>query len=151
MEKTVSTTNTGIDDTDRELIALLRENARTPVAALAQRLRVSRGTVQNRMARLEKHGVITGYGVRVRPGTEPQRIRAWTLIEVEGTHTPSVIQALRGEPAVGALHSTNGRWDIVAELSTDSLESFDRVLGRLRLIEGIKRTETSILLSTHKV
>jgi DNA-binding Lrp family transcriptional regulator len=62
-----------------------------------------------------------------------------------------VIRALRGDPAVGALHTTNGRWDIVVELRADSLESFDRVLGRIRLIEGISNTETSLLLSTHKL
>jgi DNA-binding Lrp family transcriptional regulator len=51
---------------------------------------------------------------------------------------------------VAALHSTNGRWDIVAELRADSLEGFDRALARIRLIEGISQTETSLLLSTFK-
>jgi len=62
-----------------------------------------------------------------------------------------VIAALRGDPAVGALHSTNGRWDIVAELRADSLASFDQVLGRIRRLEGISSTETSLLLSTFKL
>jgi DNA-binding Lrp family transcriptional regulator len=62
----------------------------------------------------------------------------------------AVIKTLRGEPAVTALYSTNGRWDIVAELRADTLESFDRVLARIRLIEGISQTETSLLLSTFK-
>src|SRR5690349_3717333 len=98
-----------MDDVDREIIALLRADARMPVAALAARLRVARGTVQNRLRRLEEEGVIVGYTVRLRPESEPHRIRAWMSIAVEGNAAPDVIRALRGEPLVGALHSTNGR------------------------------------------
>ncbi|WP_255907462.1 Lrp/AsnC family transcriptional regulator [Vogesella sp. AC12] len=140
-----------ISDTDRQLIALLRDNARMSVTDLAQRLRVSRATVQNRIDKLEQSGVIIGYTVRLKPEAEGHRIRAWMNIAVEGNKAQVVLQALRGEPHVYALHSTNGRWDIVTELRADTLEQFDRVLGRIRLIPGIAATETSILLSTHKV
>ncbi|MBP7581593.1 Lrp/AsnC family transcriptional regulator [Vogesella sp. XCS3] len=140
-----------LDDTDLQLIALLRDNARTPVTELATRLRVSRTTVQKHISKLEQAGIIIGYTVRLKPQAEAQRIRAWMGIAVEGNKTPAVLQALRGEPHVYALHSTNGRWDIVTELRADSLEQFDRVLGRIRLIPGITASETSLLLSTHKV
>ncbi len=139
-----------LDDTDREILSLLRADARTPVALLAQKVRVSRGTVQNRLRKLEDGGVIVGYTVRLRPDSEPHRIRAWMSIAVEGNAAPEVIRALRGEPMVGALHTTNGRWDIVAELRAESLEAFDAALGRIRLTPGIANTETSILLSTYK-
>ena len=140
-----------MSDTDRQLVALLRDNARMSVTELAQRLRVSRATVQNRIDKLEQSGVIIGYTVRLKPEAEGHRIRAWMNIAVEGNKAQAVLQALRGEPHVYALHSTNGRWDIVTELRADTLEQFDRVLGRIRLIPGIAATETSILLSTHKV
>lgn len=140
-----------MNDTDRQLLALLRDNARMSVTELAQKLRVSRATVQNRIDKLEQSGVIIGYTVRLKPEAEEHRIRAWMGIAVEGNRAPAVLQALRGEPNVYALHSTNGRWDIVTELRADTLEQFDRVLGRIRLIPGIAATETSILLSTHKV
>lgn len=140
-----------MSDADRQLIALLRDNARMSVTELAQRLRVSRATVQNRIDKLEQSGVIIGYTVRLKPEAEGHRIRAWMGIAVEGNKAQAVLQALRGEPHVYALHSTNGRWDIVTELRADSLEQFDRVLGRIRLIPGIAATETSLLLSTHKV
>ncbi|MDC7701167.1 Lrp/AsnC family transcriptional regulator [Vogesella indigofera] len=140
-----------MSDTDRQLIALLRDNARMSVTELAQRLRVSRATVQNRIDKLEQSGVIIGYTVRLKPEAEGHRIRAWMGIAVEGNKAQAVLQALRGEPHVYALHSTNGRWDIVTELRADTLEQFDRVLGRIRLIPGIAATETSLLLSTHKV
>lgn len=142
---------TGLDDIDRELISLLRDNARTPVAALAKKLKVARGTVQNRLARLERDGVIVGYTVRLKPQVEGQRIRALMTIEVEGKRAPDVLRSLRGDPHVAALHTTNGRWDIVAELQAESLEEFNRVLGAIRLLDGIAHTETSILLCTHKL
>jgi DNA-binding Lrp family transcriptional regulator len=139
-----------VDDTDRLLIGLLRNNARASVASLAKTLGVARGTVQNRMARLAASGTIVGYTVRLKPDIGVERIRAFMTVAVEGNQVDGVIKALRGEPAVAALHSTNGRWDIVAELRADSLEEFDRVLARVRLIEGISQTETSLLLSTFK-
>jgi len=140
-----------IDDTDRELLALLRQDARMPVAALAAKLKVARGTVQNRMKRLEREGVIVGYTVRVKPQAEAHRIRALMTIVVEGNRGAEVLHALRGHPNVTGLHSTNGRWDLIAELRAESLEAFDRALGNIRLIDGIASTETSLLLSTHKV
>lgn len=140
-----------LDDTDTELIALLRDNARVPVATLAKRLKVARGTVQNRMARLEREGVIVGYSVRLKPQVEAHRIRALMTVAVEGNRGAEVLRALRGHPNVSSLHSTNGRWDFVAELQADTLEAFDRVLGSIRLVDGIANTETSILLSTHKL
>lgn len=140
-----------VDDTDRELLALLRQDGRMPVATLATRLKVARGTVQNRMKRLERDGVIVGYTVRVKPQAEAHRIRALMTIVVEGNRGAEVLHALRGHPNVTGLHSTNGRWDLIAELRADTLEGFDRALGNIRLIEGIASTETSLLLSTHKV
>ena len=140
-----------MDDTDRRLIALLRHDARATIATLAKELRVARGTVQNRMARLEADGMILGYTVRLKPQAEEQGIRALMTIAVEGNRIDAVMKVLRGDPAVATLHSTNGRWDIVAELRADTLESFDRVLARIRLIEGIAHSETSLLLTSFKL
>jgi DNA-binding Lrp family transcriptional regulator len=140
-----------MDDIDRQLIAFLRDDARATVASLAKKLRLSRGTVQNRIRRLEADGTIVGYTVRLKPQTEEQRIRGLMTVAVEGARADAVLKALRGDPAVAALHTTNGRWDIVAEVRADSLPAFDRVLARIRLLEGISNTETSLLLSTHKL
>jgi DNA-binding Lrp family transcriptional regulator len=140
-----------MDTLDRRLLALLRENARASIASLAKTLGVARGTVQNRIARLERDGTIVGYSARLKPQVEEHRIRALMTIAVEGNRIEAVIAALRGDPAVGALHSTNGRWDIVAELRAESLAAFDEVLGRIRRLEGISSTETSLLLSTFKL
>lgn len=139
-----------MDATDRQLISLLRDNARTPIATLAKQLKVARGTVQNRLAKLEAEGTIVGYTVRLRPQVERNHIRAFMNVAVDGNRTEMVLRALRGNPHVAALHTTNGRWDLVAELRTDTLEEFDRVLRQIGLMDGIANTETSLLLSTQK-
>ena len=140
-----------MDELDHQLIARLRGNARMTIAALAKQLQVARGTIQNRIARLERDGTIAGYTVRLGTALDEQGITALMTIAVEGNSADAVLRSLRGDPAVRTLHTTNGRWDIIAELRADTLEAFDRVLGRIRKVEGIASTETSLLLSTHKL
>jgi DNA-binding Lrp family transcriptional regulator len=136
-----------MDETDRQLISLLRANARSPVAALAKALKVSRGTVQNRIEKMLARGDIGGFTVRVREAAD--RVRAIMAIAVEGERSGAVLKALRGFPQVDAVHMTNGRWDMLAELNTEGLSDFSRLLDQVRLIEGISATETSLLLATH--
>ena len=140
-----------MDDLDRRLLAHLRIDARESVASLAARLKVSRGTVQNRIDRLVARGVIQGFTIRTRPDGDPQQIRAIMCIAIEGERSGAVVKALRGLPEVSAIHTTNGRWDLVAELRTDSLADFSATLDAVRQIEGIASTETSLLLASHKV
>ncbi|HEY3694428.1 Lrp/AsnC family transcriptional regulator [Phenylobacterium sp.] len=140
-----------IDATDRALIALLRANARESVAALAQTLKLSRGTVQKRIDRMTASGVIQGFTVRTVPDAEGERVRAVMTIAIEGERSGAVLRALRGFPEVAAVHTTNGRWDLVAELSTEGLAAFSRTLDAIRMIDGIASTETSLLLATHKM
>jgi DNA-binding Lrp family transcriptional regulator len=139
-----------MDDTDRALIALLRKDARTNIATLASKLGVSRGTVTTRLRRLENEHVIVGYSVRLRPDAEPNEIKAWMGVRVEGNQTRSVIASMMGEPGVAALHDTNGRWDLLAELRAQSMSELSQILERVRLIKGIAHTETSILLTTYR-
>jgi len=139
-----------LDSTDQRLIALLRQDARLPVAALAAKLGVSRGTVNNRLAKLQKAGVVVGFTVQLRPDARPNEIRAWMAIEVEGNQTREVIASLLGEPGVGALHDTNGRWDLLAEMRASTMSELSQVLERIRLLRGIRGTETSIHLATYR-
>jgi DNA-binding Lrp family transcriptional regulator len=139
-----------MDDVDQRLIALLRQDARLSIADLAHRLRVSRGTVTNRLRKLEDTQVIVGYTVRLRPEAQPERIRAWMGVLVEGNRTREVIASLLGEPSVASLHDTNGRWDLLAELEVGSMAELSQALERVRLLTGIRSTETSILLTTYR-
>lgn len=140
-----------MDATDQQLLSLLRQDARTSVATLASKLGVSRGTVSNRITRLEDAGVIVGYTVRLRPDAQPTQISAWMSIAVSGNETRAVIASLLGEPGVACLHDTNGRWDLLAELRAAHLSELSQVLERIRLIRGISSTETSIHLETYRL
>ncbi len=139
-----------MDEIDQQLISLLRQNARMNVADLAHKLQVSRGTVTNRIARLEDQGIIVGYTVRLRPDAQPHDIHAWTSIAVEGNETRAVIASLLGEPAVAELHDTNGRWDLLAEIEAGSMNELSQILERVRLIPGIRSTETNIHLASYR-
>jgi len=139
-----------MNDLDRQLIALLRENARMPVVALAKKLRVARATVQNRIARLEQEGVIVGYTLRLKPEEEVHQIRAIMSLAVESNREEAVMRQLRGHVSVVTLHSVNGRWDLVAELRLDTLEAFDRSIdvhvGKIRqAIEADPRQPVRLL------
>ena len=140
-----------MDATDQQLLSLLRKDARASIATLAQKLGVSRGTVTNRITRLEDAGVIVGYTVRLRPDAQPDEIHAWMSIAVEGNETRAVIASLLGEPGVASLHDTNGRWDLLAELRAANLSELSQVLERIRLVRGISSTETSIHLQTYRL
>ncbi len=140
-----------MDDTDRALISLLRQDARASVSTLAGRLGVSRGTVQNRIGRLVAGGDIQGFTVRLRPEADGQSVRAIMMIEVRGDRSAAVLRALRALPEVTCIHTTNGRWDMVVELAAGTLQSFDAVLRRIRQVDGIANSETSILLSSAAV
>ena len=140
-----------MDEIDHQLLSLLRQDARLPVASLAGKLGVSRGTVTNRIRRLEDASVIVGYTVRLRPDVRQSQIKAWMSIAVDGNQTRTVIASLLGEPGVATLHDTNGRWDLLAELRADNLQDLAKVLERIRLIKGISNTETSIHLETYRL
>lgn len=139
-----------MDHTDHQLISLLRHNARLGIADLAHKLGVSRGTVGNRLRKLEDQQVIVGYTVKLRPDAQPERIRAWMGIQVEGNTSRVVIASLLGEPGVVTLHDTNGRWDLLAEIEATSMRELSDVLERIRLISGIRNTETNIHLASYR-
>ena len=129
---------------------MLRQNPRLNVADLAHKLKVSRGTVTNRIRKLEDQQVIVGYTVRLRPESEPDRIRAWMGVTVEGNRTREVIASLLGEPDVAVLHDTNGRWDLLAKLEVRSMGELSQMLERIRLVAGVRGTGTNIHLASYR-
>ena len=137
-----------LDALDRALIGLLRGDGRAPVSRLAEALGVSRGTVQNRLDRLVDDGVIVGFTVRLREDVDDDVVRAMMVIRLVGQSTTAVVRQLRGMPEVRAVHTTNGAWDLMAEIAVASLPDLDRVLSAIRSIHGIENSETSILLTS---
>ncbi|MFK8029862.1 MAG: Lrp/AsnC family transcriptional regulator [Gammaproteobacteria bacterium] len=139
-----------LDTKDQGLISMLRADARTSIVDLAKGLGVSRATVQNRLRRLEEDGVITGYTVLLGAEIEKPNVRALMSISADSASEASVILKLRGNPHVSAVHHTTGRWDLIAEVRTDSLSSFNKIIGVLRLIDGVTATETNLLLESYE-
>ena len=137
-----------MDALDENLITLLRHDARRGISDLALDLGVARATVRARMDRLERSGAILGYTVVLRADAVDAPVRGIMMVEVEGRTADRVIHALGGFPEVSAIHTTNGRWDIIAEFGSATLTDLDTVLRRIRLIPGIMSSETSLLLAT---
>ncbi len=133
---------------DEKLITLLRHDGRRGISDLAMDLGVSRATVRNRMAKLEQTGAILGYTVILRADAVDSPVRGIMMVEIEGRVADRVVHALSGFAEVSAIHTTNGRWDIIVELGASTLTDLDAVLRRIRLIPGITGSETSLLLAT---
>ena len=132
---------------DRKLLAALKQDSRASITSLAQALGQSRATVQARLDRLIHSGVIQRFTIDVDAAADADMIRAVMMIELEGVLTRSVIRTLKSMPAIVSLHSTNGTWDLVAQIETVNLPEFDRVLREIREIKGVLNSETSLLLN----
>jgi DNA-binding Lrp family transcriptional regulator len=136
-----------IDETDRALIALLQDNARSPVATLARRMGLARTTVQARLDRLEAAGVIAGYALRLgRAAGAP--LRATVLLSVEPRAGAAVLARLRSLPEVRQVHTTSGRFDLILTLEADTTEALDATLDRIGEARGVRGSESLIHLAT---
>lgn len=139
-----------MDDLDSRLIQALTRDGRASVSELAIDLRVTRATVKARMDRLRESGAIAGFTVQTRGDVVAHAVRGLMMLGIEGRGTERVMRALASMVEVQAVHSTNGNWDLIVELGTDTLEAFDACLFAIRRFEGVKRSETNLLLSTRR-
>ena len=139
-----------MDDMDQRLIAELRRDGRAALSDLAERLGLARGTVRSRMERLVSRGEIAGFTVLTRGDVTAAPVRGLMMIGIEGRGGEKVMARLQGIPAVMAVHSTNGKWDLIAELATQTLLELDEVIHRIRSIDGVITSETNLLLSTRR-
>ena len=137
-----------LTEADHALLFLLRENARTPTADLARRLGVSRTTVQSRIERLEKRGMIRGYGVQLSPEYEQNLVKAHVLVTALPKLAAKVEAALKKIPWVRTLHSVSGQFDMIVIVEAPSIQELDRLLDQIGALEGVERTMSSIILST---
>ncbi|KAA9009142.1 Lrp/AsnC family transcriptional regulator [Histidinibacterium aquaticum] len=139
-----------MDDLDKRLVRALQRDGRAALSTLAADLKVTRATVRARLARLEAEGEITGYTVLTRrdPGQAP--VRGLMMLAIEGPGTDRVMGKIAAMPEVRAIHTTNGAWDLIAEIGTATLEQFDAVLFAIRRLHGVTGSETNLLLSTRR-
>lgn len=139
-----------MDETDRKLISALRHDARASLSDLALTLGVSRTTVRARIERLQRSGDIVGFSVVLKGDAAQDPVRGLMMLGIEGRGADRILRQLNGLSAVRASHTTNGRWDVIAEIGTATLEEFDNVLTQIRRFDGIVSSETNLLLSTRK-
>lgn len=137
-----------MDELDHRLIAELRRDGRAAISDLAQRLDVSRATLRARMERLQAEGEILGFTVQTRRDQTAAPVRGLMMIAIEGKGGERIMARLSGLGHVVAVHSTNGKWDLIVELATQTLLELDEVIHRIREIDGVSQSETNLLLST---
>ncbi|WP_412776963.1 Lrp/AsnC family transcriptional regulator [Thalassospira lucentensis] len=135
-----------MDDLDRRLLAELRINARASVPKLAQLLGVAAGTVKTRMDRLTEQGVIAGFTVRLRDNAADGTIRGMMMIVLSGKNVKSMVATLRKNLGFAALHTTNGQWDLIAEIQVPALSDFHQTVTTVRAMDGIAKTESYLFL-----
>jgi len=140
-----------MDNVDAKIITALRHNARASLSTLAGLIGVTRATIRTRLEKLEKSGDIIGYSVVTKGDVAGQPVRALMMLAIEGRGTERVVARLTGLPEVRAVHTTNGKWDLVAEIGTNDLLELDGVLAVIRRFDGVQSSETSILLASRKV
>jgi len=133
---------------DASIIALLKRNARMSVTQMSHELGVSRVTIDSHIKKMETSGVITGYTVTLGAEEFRHSVSGWIMINVLANEEEEVIDKMISMPEITRLYTTNGRWDLTAEIQTSTLEAFDTAISRLRQIPGIKDTDTSLLLSS---
>ena len=136
-----------MDDLDRHLLARLSENARAPVAELARALGLSRTTVQSRLAKLEKSGVIAGYAVKLREASG-ESLRGVVMISLEARKAGKTAAALREIAGVRKVMSVSGPFDMIAEVEAAGAAEMEAILEEISAAKGVERTSSAVVLST---
>ncbi len=137
-----------MDDLDEHLLTRLRDNARAPVAELARALGLSRTTVQSRLARLERNGVIAGYEVKLAGAYEAGRVQAYVMLTVEPKQAAAVTAALKRLSGVRRLQSVSGPFDLIVTIDAGGVAEMDAVIDEIGAVKGVERTNSSLVLST---
>lgn len=137
-----------MDELDRNIVALLSQDARMSVAVLARRVKVARSTVQARLERLESNGTIAGYSLRLGEAARSHRVRATVLLVIEPRSLPRILSRLKPMPQVERIHTTSGRVDLLLQLATASTAELDELLDRIGDIDGVRSSESLIHLGT---
>ncbi|MFT6076680.1 MAG: DNA-binding Lrp family transcriptional regulator [Yoonia sp.] len=139
-----------MDELDNHLVAALKNNGRASLSELASLLNVTRSTVRVRLDRLVQGGEIAGFTILTRSDVRPDAVRGLMMLEISGRGAENTMKQLQRMSQVQAVHSTNGTWDLIAEIGTQTLEQFDQVLFTIRRMDGVTRSETNLLLSTRR-
>ena len=136
------------DSNEYKIIQILKKNARLPISSISHEIGVSRVTVQKKIQKLEENGIITGYTAKLNSDSFSHKVKGWILVNAEANKEEKAIKSMMKLPEITGLYTTNGKWDLAAEITSTNLEDFDRTISALRSINGVLETETSLLLSS---
>lgn len=137
-----------MDEADQKLISELSRDARASVTTLARALGLARTTVQARIERLERAGVIAGYTIKLGEEARQERIKATVLLQLDPRSGPRVIQRLKTLPQVEIAHTSSGRFDMILQLATRNTARMDELLDKIGAITGVRSSESLIHLAT---
>jgi DNA-binding Lrp family transcriptional regulator len=137
-----------MNTTDEKLLALLLENGRETTAALARKLSISRSTVQSKIKRLEQNGIIKGYSAQLGDEYGDSLVAAHVLIMVHQKQTAQTNLQLQAIPQITALHAISGDYDLIAVVRTETTEQLSRILDSIGNLDGVERTNSSLILET---
>ncbi|WP_128904599.1 Lrp/AsnC family transcriptional regulator [Halorubrum amylolyticum] len=138
-----------LDETDREILRILQEDARTPFSEVARRIDMSSATVHDRVNRMEEAGVIEGYHASIDPKAVGYGVGAFVGLRVEQGREEDALERLREIDGVREIHLTTGEWDVILKVvaaDTDSLREL--MFKRVAEMEGFSRSQTMIILGT---
>ena len=137
-----------LDDKDKELLGYLSANSRESTAELSRKLQLSRSTVKDRIERLQRRGVITGFTVRFSEEFSEGQIKAHVMISTDPKKSAEVVRALRKLANLKSLYAVNGIYDMITVISAESTKSLDETLDLIGGTSGVEKTVSSIILST---
>ncbi|MCU4753941.1 Lrp/AsnC family transcriptional regulator [Halobacteria archaeon AArc-curdl1] len=138
-----------LDDTDREILRLLQENARTPFSEIARQIEMSSATVHDRVNRMESAGVITGYHTQVDPKAIGLGISAIVGLRVEQGREQDTLDRLTDIPGVQEVHLTTGEWDVMMRVYADDADALRELMfDQIAQMDGFSRSQTMVILGT---
>lgn len=133
---------------DAKLLALLVDDARASTSALARTLSLSRSTVQSKIRKLEQSGVIKGYSAQLGDEYQKSLVSAHVLITVHQKKTAQTNRQLAAMPSITSIYAISGDYDLIAVVRTETTEKLSHVLDEIANLEGVERTNSSLILET---
>lgn len=133
---------------DDQLIELLRANSRESMTNLANKLGVSRATVKEHIATLERRRIIQGYTIRFHPEHKQRQLNAYVMISIDPKLMPAIVRQIKQIPSVESLQTISGIYDLMTIITSESTLQLDQAIDKITEIEGVEKTLTSIVLAS---
>jgi Lrp/AsnC family transcriptional regulator, leucine-responsive regulatory protein len=139
------------DEIDRKLLTSLQENDRLPLAELGKSIGVATSTLNDRLKRLIRQGIVSGFHARLSPEALGLNLLAFVYVGwTEPKTEPAFLHKISKMPSVLECHHVTGAWNYLMKIRVQTTRDLEIFLAAMKAIEGVQRTETVIVLSTSK-